>query len=164
MSFAYEVYKDEELNDGRGFSLLEPGIYNFQVLDAINKPSQSSGNPMITLKLNVWDDNGKEYKITDYLVSQKNCAWKIKHFCESVGLIKEYEDHKFDENLCLDKCGKASIVYQIGKEIPYDKLNGKPIGTRYPDKNAVEDYVVTDKGANMAKSANDSFRDCDVPF
>jgi hypothetical protein len=52
---------------------------------------------------------------------------------------------------------------QIGNEIPADKLNGKPPGSRYPDKNVVQDYVKKADQKAVSKPVDD-FQDDLIPF
>jgi hypothetical protein len=155
--FAYSPMTEKECNEERGFKLLDEGVYDFEVLTA-NFRNSKSGNPMIELKLRVWGNDGKDYLVFDYLVATSKMMWKTKHFCDSVGLSKEYEASKFSEELCPGKCGKASITYQVGSQ--------KPGGGYYPDKNSVSDYVVTDKGSVKYESpkANVIDDDEDIPF
>ncbi len=138
MNFYYEPLTEQECTKERGYPLLDDGVYDFEVMTA-NYRTSSTGNPMIELKLKVWDQAGKEYFVFDYLVATSKMMWKTKHFCDSVGLSKEYETKKFSENLCPGKSGKVSIIFQSGKQ--------KPDGTYYRDKNGVEDYVMTNSGS-----------------
>jgi hypothetical protein len=53
MSFTYDVLASEdEVQKAREFPLLDPGIYNFAVIESKFKYSQA-GNPMIQLTLRV---------------------------------------------------------------------------------------------------------------
>lgn len=161
MSYSYQPLTEEQCSKERGFALLDPGIYNFEVLTADYKTS-STGNPMIALKLRVWGNDGKDYLVYDYLVATNKMMWKTKHFCDSVGLDKIYASSNFNEALCPGKSGKALISLKIG--------NKKPDGTSYADKNAVDDYVMTDKGATKYDSAQPFIppkhtnTDDDLPF
>lgn len=159
MGFRYTPKTEEECQKALQYPMLEPGIYDFQVISAEYKTS-SKGNPMIALKLCVWNEDGKQFHIFDYLVATEKMEWKTKHFCDSVGLSKEYESGAFNEDLCANRCGKASIIYQAGQK--------KPDGSYYADKNAVEDYVVTDKGSLKydpnAQGKEKGFFNDDIPF
>lgn len=150
MNFSYEPLTEDQCNKSRQFPLLEPGVYDFQVMDAHVKVSRA-GNPMIELILKVWGKNGAEFTIYDYLLSTPNMAWKLKHFCDSVGLAKEYESKSFDEFKCINRFGKADIVYQPGAK----KANGDGY---YSDKNAVNDYVKAEEKV-VKPELND-----DLPF
>lgn len=147
---------EEQCEKERQYPMLEPGIYNFTVSKAESKRSKS-GNPMIELTLKVFDNNGKEFNVFDYLIAMPSMNWKIRHFCDSVGLTKEYESGKFDEYLAVGRSGKVDIVFQKGK--------AKDGGGFYKDKNAVEDYVMTDQGAQKYNAAPvDDFKDDSIPF
>lgn len=157
MSFPYNPMTEEQCDKERQFPLLEPGIYNFTVTKAEQKRSKS-GNPMIELTLHVWDNTGKEFNVFDYLIATPNMMWKIKHFCDSVGLSQEYADGKFNEHMAVGRSGKADFIFQKGK--------AKEGGGFYKDKNAVEDYVMTDKGAqkyNPSETDSKEFDDS-IPF
>jgi len=161
MSYSYQPLTEEQCTKERGFELLDAGVYNFEVLTADYKMS-ATGNPMIALKLRVWGNDGKEHLVYDYLVATSKMMWKTKHFCDSVGLDKIYASSNFNESLCPGKSGKALISLKTG--------NKKPDGTSYPDKNAVDDYVMTDKGSvKYVSGEQPNFdrpltKDDDLPF
>lgn len=168
--FTYQVVTKEEAERSRK-SLLEPGEYEFAVINAISAMSNTNpkyadpskpSNPMIVLELTVWDKEGHEISIKDYLVSSEKMNWKIIHFCESVGLMQEYETGKFNENYCKGKIGKLILGIQKGKI--------KDDGTMFDDKNSVKDYIkefVTPLKSSILqplKAANSNFKDDDLPF
>ncbi len=55
------------------------------------------------------------------------------------------------------------IGVEDGNEIPVDKLNGKAVGSKYPSKNKVEDYVKKDEQKPLDHSIPED-NDDDVPF
>jgi hypothetical protein len=160
MSFAFEPMSEEQI---KALNFMEEGEYSFEVTKATQKTSKS-GNPMIELQLKIWErTNGGVRIIFDYLVSTKNMLYKIKHFCDSVGLDKEYLSGSFEAEDCIGKMGMAYIILQKGQP--------KEGGGNYPDKNAVQDYIVN-KSVNHAPVSktkesftheNDLF-DHDIPF
>jgi hypothetical protein len=138
---------DEQINSS---NIIDAGIYDFEVIKSVRKASKA-GNPMAELTINVWDNQGKQHSIFDYLVFS-NIALnikKIKHFCDATGLSKQYERGSLPEQL-VRLCGKVEIG--IKDEQP------NPNGGTYPKKNVVVDYVMTNKGATKANL------DDDVPF
>lgn len=160
MTFNYQPLTEEQCEKARQFPLLEPGVYDFQVLTSEEKKSQS-GNDMISLKLKIRDKNGNEFNVFDYLVSSENMLWKTKHFCDSVELFTDYQDGTFNGYKCFHKTGKALIGIQKGKD--------KGDGTFYKDKNVVEDYVTSDSGIEQINNKNfnvpvSNFKDDDLPF
>ena len=64
------------------------GIFDATVVSAKEGTSKSSGNPMITLKLEVVNRKGEKISVTDYLVAtrEKMCIDKIQGFSKSAGL------------------------------------------------------------------------------
>jgi hypothetical protein len=168
MSYNFQPMSEEELN--KPDDLIADGIYNFEVIKSMRKTSRN-GNPMAELHLKFWDKDGAVHTVTDYLVfsSVKFNIRKIKHFCDAVGLQDSFLKGELPEEFG-GYAGKLSLVTQEGQEIPEDKLKGKRPGSKYPDKNVVEDYVMTDQGAvkyeNSASKehANAPFQDDSLPF
>lgn len=169
MSFYYEPMTEEQAEKERQFPMLDPGIYDFEVINSEFKMSNTGpyhdpskpSNPMISLQLMIWDNNGKEFIIFDNLMGTAKMAWKTIHFCDSVGLKKEYDSGKLHENMCLGKRGKAIVTIQSNQK--------KKGGGYFKDKNSIEDYVMTDKGAlktdlsGKSPEPKDDFSD-DIPF
>lgn len=136
------------------YKLIEPGVYSFEVVGAQDKFSRA-GTEMIELKLKVWDNNGKERLVFDYLLEALD--YKVRHFCYATGIGTKYEDGTLQAEDCFFKTGKVDIY------IAKDKTG------KYPDKNAVKDYVVMPEGiANvmnpaLAKQEEVELND-DIPF
>ena len=135
----YDVMTEQEATEER-FQLFKEGIYDAVVGTAEDRMS-STGNAMMDITLHVYDSNGKTKDVRDFLVLTKSMMWKVIHFADSAGLLKEYEDGKLCSDVALGKNIQVKIVIEQGKEIPLDKLNGKAPGSRYSDKNKVEDYI-----------------------
>jgi hypothetical protein len=152
MSFLnFDAKPENELID-----LLTPGEGNFEVLEATEKHSKSNGNPMIELKLKVWDEKGQEGNVFDYLMltGSNYSLRKIRHFCYSCGLERSYEAGKLSGFDCIGKQGKLKIETKKGE-------NG------YQDKNVVKDYIVesdSGKKTNPNFTSQDEKFDDDIPF
>lgn len=161
MSFNYPALSEQEAQSER-FTLLDDGIYNFTITKATGKMSKpkpgKESSPMIELQITVWDNLGHEHYLYDYLIGSRNMAWKVRHFCEAVGLSKEYESGQFNEYMAQGKSGKAQIGFQAGKP--------KEGGGLYKDKNVIDDYVMTDQGAHKVPLASqkDDFINDEIPF
>lgn len=144
--FKYPVLSKEQFDEQR--KLLPPGNYNFEVISVNDKPS-SAGNPMLTLKLRVWDGAGKEHYLTDWLVATPEAAFKIKQFWECVGFPEKYEQ------------GEVNL-----HEFP--GLQGELKSGIKPDKQGVDQARVvtylTGKPANKPQIADDFKEDKDIPF
>jgi len=135
--------------------ILDEGMYPFQVVNAEDAISKS-GNEMIKMTLKVWNKDGSERTLYDYLLDAM--AFKLRHFCASTGLLEKYEHGKLHAIDCIGKTGKADIMIQPGQ--PNDK------GGYYPDKNSVKDYLAPDKQSilmPLKPIKKDDFDD-DVPF
>lgn len=112
--------------------LMDPGIYSFQVFDAIEKTSKS-GNEMIEVILKVIDLNGRVHTVNDYLIDQEPMDYKIRHLWDSVGMINKYESGNISPEDIKDKKGKVKIRITKDKKGIYD------------DKNTVVDYIVNNE-------------------
>lgn len=133
---------DKELKEA---NLLQPGIYDFEVIAAEDKTS-AAGNEMIALNMKVYGDNRIVY-VTDYLMEKM--AFKLRHACDACGLLKQYESGELQASDFEGKSGKVKLKIDTDKE-------GK-----YADKNGVADYVKSESNAELAKSVTD---DDSVPF
>lgn len=134
MIFSFNPKTDEEIAALQNQALMPNGTYSFSVKGYSNTPSKKTGNPMLTLTLAVIDHEGKQVEIKDFFVNIENMAFKLKHFCASIGMSEAYESGNLDPHLCIGKKGKLMIGTQKGKE--------KPDGTGFfNDKNCVKDYV-----------------------
>lgn len=163
--FNYEVMSEQEAMQER-FQLMKDGEYDAVIVKSEDKVSANSGNPMMDMTLEVYDENGKAHSVRDFLVFTKNMMWKAIHCADSAGLQKEYEEKKFCSELIQGATVRVKIITEIGGEIPQDKLKGKPLGSRYPDKNKVEDYVKKEdqKPLSSKPIENDLFDDSQIPF
>lgn len=151
--FAYDVMSEQEAIEER-FNLLKEGEYDAVVLSSQDKVSANSGNPMMDVILQVFDENGKAREVRDFLVFTKSMMWKVIRFADSAGLIKQYESGTLCSEKAIDSRVKVKIVIEEGSKIPEDKLKGKPLGSKYPNKNKVEDYI----------KQEDTFMDDDIAF
>jgi hypothetical protein len=126
--FTFTPKSEEELS-----SLLEEGIYDYFVTKAVAKQSKS-GNPMIALTLSIKDEMGDQVEIIDYLILMDNkfCQRKIRHFCLSAGLSKEYAKGALNSAECVRKKGKLRLGIQ------------KDETGKYAPKNVVADYLSID--------------------
>jgi hypothetical protein len=115
---------EEEINES---GLYPAGTYDFEVLEAQDQTSKS-GNEMIMLKIAIFNSDGASRHCFDYLVSTPGASFKVRHFCESVGILSQYESGEIDTDTLVGRSGRAKIKI--------DKGNGD-----FPAKNAVVDYV-----------------------
>lgn len=127
----YEPRTEEELEkerqDALNASMLPDGEYDFDIAETSNAPSKASGEEMITLKLNVFDNDGNGHIVFDYLTAKM--GWKLRHAADACGIIDVYESGSLIAS-SFDFCsGKVKIKTQKGNK-------------QYPNpKNVVDDYV-----------------------
>lgn len=106
--------------------LAPAGDYDFEILSAEDQTSKS-GNPMIKLKLGVYNGDAMRWQIYDYLVGAMEA--KLRHFADTCGLLAVYESGRLSAQECTGRAGKVRLVVKEG--------DGK-----YPAKNEVKDYIL----------------------
>jgi len=131
----FEPLTDEQI-DLQG--LMPEGFYPFEVINAEEKIS-NSGNPMIALKLKVWDADGKERGMLDWIMP--SFARKLKHFCKITDMLDKYSAGTLLAEDCEGKSGHLRVANERDKD-------GKM-------RNRVADYVKVTDGKMI---------DDDIPF
>ncbi len=137
---------EEITNEKRQFatqSLLPPGWYDFEVMAAEEAVSKKSGKDMIKLKLRVFNPNGGEKHVYDYLI--ETAPTHLFDFCESVGLENEYHAGTLTADDCIGKAAKVQIIID-------DK------DKNYPPKNVAKNYAAPQ---SFVKTAPDASADVD---
>lgn len=133
-------------------SLLPEGIYDFEIIETSDRPSKK-GNEMIMLKFCVFDEDGGQHYIFDYIVFGNNFGErKLHHAAEACGLMNTYDSGKLIASDFMGCAGKMLVKQQDGTG-------------EFPAKNIVGDYVppsATDKPAAPRK-IKDIIND-DIPF
>jgi len=160
--FPYDVMTEEQAMQQR-FSLLKAGDYDAVVIHSEDKTS-SSGNPMMTVKLSVYDEAGLTHDLVDYLVFTPKMMWKVIKCAQSAGLQKEYDSQQFCSEVLMDRTIRVKIDVEEGKLIPDEKLGDKAPGARYPDRNIVKEYLPNDKQGIVSPVARPANLEDDVPF
>ena len=148
--FTFTPRTDEQIEALANKDLLPKGQYEFKVLN-IEKRVSGSGNDMLAIKLLIVQGNDSR-TLMDYIVMTDKWAFKLKHFCESVGFHKVYE--KGEANLISFEGQGGTLKLDIQKGTPKQDGSGN-----YADKNVVTDYVPN----ALAKEIKDIFND-EIPF
>ena len=139
-------------------NLIPAGTYIYEVLEAIDDFSKTTGNEQIKLKLKIYMPDGKERMLYDYLTPA--FEFKLAHFCEANGLWEKYEAGDISADDCFGKSGECKIYIQKGK-------NG------YSDQSSIGDYLLNDeqtaakherKIAEAKQVKQDNFDDQNIPF
>jgi len=120
----FKPHTEQELAD---MKLWKKGVYDFEIADAFEKESKTSGNPMIELRLKVFGPDGSARVISDYLVEKRGA--KLRHAAEACGLLDKYNSGSLSNSDFQNKRGKLTLGIE--------RDNTKT----YPDKNVVLDYV-----------------------
>jgi len=130
--------------------LLKEGEGTFKILTADdNKPSKA-GNPMVTIRLEIWDIDGKSTFVTDYLVS--SLQFKIKHLYDAIGQPNLYKSGDIDPAFLVGKSGKCIL-----------KVEHQP---GYDPQTKIKDYKkkeVSDSAEPEVSDSSDPFDD-DIPI
>lgn len=134
---------------------LPEGEYDFEVIDAENVVFDDDGNlhDQIRLKCKVFGDD--ESIITSCWVGYPK-LWKLKQFCDAVGLGGEFEKGEISPDECVGKAGRALLgIWKerntFRKFLPDDQKPKKPKA----DKKAATKFY---KDTEEAQKADD------VPF
>jgi hypothetical protein len=136
----FEPKTEKEIAESK---LMPKGEYDFEVVDAFEKLSKSSGKPMIELKLKLLHGKGGR-TITDYLPAERQ--EKLRHAADACGLLDKYNAGSVSNGDFLGKRGRLKLG------IEKDKTH------TYPDKNVVLDYVIASRLSEGAGSSPLSFK------
>jgi hypothetical protein len=127
------------------------GAYAFEVANAHDSQSKSSGKDMIVLDLNFYDANGSIFALRDYLVGGSQFGdKKIFEACRACGLSAKYESGKIEAEDFLGRSGWAKVKQGKAQEMK-DKVTGQPTGKFFDPKNEVAYYL---EGEPKAKTAS----------
>lgn len=155
--FSFSPKTDEEINalknEMERNKLLPDGVYPFVVKEITAQISQA-GNSMLKVIISITKDHA-EHLITDYILATDQMIYKLKHFCETLGLEKEYLQGSFAFLECHGNKGYAKIGTKKG--------DPRPDGTFFRDKNIVKDYVKLETLQQKTVVAEMPFDDT-IPF
>ena len=123
--------------------LAPEGEYDFDVLGAEDAVSKKSGASMIKVKIGLYRDDGTiRNHVFDYLLPTLEA--KLRHFCDTVGLLSDYESGTLTAAACKGRSGRARIG-----------VDNKD--ANFPPKNVVKDYVLRKaKPLNNDPAVNDA--------
>jgi hypothetical protein len=129
-----------EYEQGLAGEVFADGIYNFHCIDAGEKESTQTHNPMIELQLDCFnDDFTRKVRVVDRLVFTPNSYWKIDSFRKAGGeKISQHQKVSFEAEDCIDRRGRVQL-----KTTSY---NGKM-------RNEVDYYIEPDEPNQAAASA-----------
>lgn len=146
---AYQAKKASKPKD----PVFPKGEYEFKVHSAEAAVS-NAGNQMIrvTIRLEAFQDGKPISNLTnDWLLLEGKTAYKLRHFCESIGMGEDYEKGEIDIESMKGRRGVADVYID------------KSTDDRYPDKNKVNDYVVDNTRVKKPVVKNEIIDDA-IPF
>lgn len=123
--------REDELS--KGFENLPPGEYPFTVMESgirVSKSEKNAGKQMFSLKLNIHGPNYDRHVFDQF--ADWFSEWKLKHFCETVGLAKDYMFGEVNPESWKGREGYCKVV--IGKNIKTGD-----------EENQVKDYLPDDE-------------------
>lgn len=129
-----------------GSDLLPPGQYDAVIMSAEDKVS-TKGNEMLELQLRVFDAQGQEFGVQDFLTATPRMQWKIRHLCESAHVDYEREDLPASEF--------------EGRNVRIDVV--VETNPKYGPQNRVADYLPRSNGATVVPVRHEP-EDADIPF
>ena len=152
----YEYKTPEELEAER--PQLKPGEADFEIAEATNAISKSSGKPMIKLVVKVWDCDGQSGNLFDYLVP--HVPFKIKQITDAVGKPEWYAP-EFDltPEMLVGMSGKCILGKERKSKNP-DYANREP-------RIVISMYKAIHESSNETKkddNKGEEFTDDDIPF
>lgn len=132
-------------------ALLPEGIYDFEVIDTKDTPSKK-GNDMITLKLAVFDGEGRERHLFDYIAFGSSFGErKFRRAAAACGLLEIYSAGNLIDRTFMGACGQVLIKRQDGTD-------------DYPmPKNVISEYIPKDEGATDTRPTHKIIGD-GLPF
>jgi len=133
-------------------NLFPAGVYPFTVISAEDAISKRTGKEMIKVELNVFGDDGRQIRVTDYLMEAM--IGKLLDFCEQTGIGGLYEAGTLTAADCENREG-------------FVKLKIEPGTDEFPNpKNAVAKYCSKPQAADAQKGRKMPVEDdgSDVPF
>jgi hypothetical protein len=116
-------YKQEEPKSSGAF-FVEPGVYQVEIVNAVEKLSQN-GNEMIKLICKVvLPSGGVGPEIHDHLVFTAKASWKIDQFLASIGqAVVPGEEVSIEADDLVGATGLAMLGEEPGQKNPDHRFN-----------------------------------------
>lgn len=138
--------------DAAEAGLRKRGLYDFEVLEAKERISKND-NPMIEMKVKLYDSEGRSFNLFDYLVESAATRYKVRHYASATGQLPQYEKGELRAEDQPGKTGRCQIGIQ-------------PAKAAYPAKNTISDYApaVIGKAPLIASMSDADLDDSEIPF
>lgn len=138
--------------------LLPDGKYQAFVSNATDKQSKS-GSDMIELRLQIYDAEGAQFFINDYLVFTEKSLFKVLGFCEAAGIKDRYDTGSLSAFDCVDR----TVWVNVGTQ-KQEGFQPKNVAKSYfvpKEQKAKDDKPNPPQNKRVSK---DNGEDPDVPF
>jgi len=141
--------------------LLPEGKYDGCLLTKEFTHSKKSGNEMMVLDWDIWDEMGKKYTIKDFVLAEpKFMKLKLSRLCKSLNKADLYKTGSlkaiFDSLKPSEDWARMEVNIQAGQK--------KDDGTFYRDKNAIFTYIEKTEPFVKPNVATQAPIDEDIPF
>ena len=103
-------------------------IYDYEVIEATEETSRTSGNDMFHLQVAIFNEKGQRKILHAYLVQSEKARWKIREFCKSSGLMDAYNTGSLIEGEIVGRTGRCEVATEEGS-------------AGYPPKNVVRSWM-----------------------
>jgi hypothetical protein len=123
LSKTYE--SDDEARKASSRGVLKAGRYSAQIREAVEKPDRH-GNDMIEFLVAVFDPQGAERLVKDWLTTHDKAAAKVRSCASACNLLDRYEANELSQD---DFPG-----HDVQVKITVEKRRG------FPDQNRIELY------------------------
>jgi hypothetical protein len=114
--------KFDPKSDAELYKMLAKGEYDFEVTQAEDTHSKSSGKEMLKLTLKVFGPD-KEHILNDYIVD----GAKLKRFCQAIGMDAAYESGELPADVLVGQGGRCKVDIEQSEQ--------------YGDRNKIAGYV-----------------------
>lgn len=129
-------------------ALAPAGEYDFDIINAENTIS-SNDNPMIKVEIGLYIGSEVKNHVFDYLLPAMEA--KLRHFCDTTGLLARYENGGLEAADCIGRSGRV-------------KISIEPATEKYAAKNVVKDYICRPAKPLAGTVKNVPVEDGEIPF
>jgi hypothetical protein len=160
--FEVPYVTDEELN--KSSSRLTEGKCNWEIIEASIRKIRDSDNYQVGLKLKVWDKNGTEGILFDYLQFSQTVAWKWASLFSSAG--KKYEPgikYNYNNISQLERFSGPGFLKQKTKEKDGKMVDVLQLSYNRPSKDHASPSNAPLASNSSALPASE-MPDDDIPF
>ena len=151
----FNVLSDAELAKKR--CVIVEGEADFTI-ERVEEKVSKRGNDMFEIQLKVWDKNGTDGSVRDYIVS--TAEWKIHQLCDAINEPSLYKSGEIKPDLLEGKSGRCAIILDKTDRGEYPKVK---MYLSYVDPMKRIETMIKKPDENKASLPNFD-EDGDIPF